>query len=285
MARTIRVTFVAIAIGSSIATSGYAQSFEVQPSVTSSSLGRATRTLELGVSCWNAQGIIPNCNLVITHRPIPLSGGHEHDDPNRPKGSFSPSSVNTGPTGRVKVVYTAPEPGGIIEVTLSGTTAQGVPVEPAVFTIVVQIPGLVQLPSSGTGYATTTSSFHNGHNRYGTALVIARLEQIVAEFRAELGDQNVAEADIPTLTWTSLSLPRGGIFDVDADGDGSIDNLWLPPHRSHRFGLDADLRIRNIPRRYRDELDEIITSAGFFFSMTSESPDNPTASHWHIRRD
>jgi hypothetical protein len=37
----------------------------------------------------------------------------------------------------------------------------------------------------------------------------------------------------------ALSLPQGGIFDYR--------NEWNPPHHNHHFGIEADVRIRNLP--------------------------------------
>jgi hypothetical protein len=256
--------------------------FEVQPSVTTSTLGAAVNTLDLGVSCVDANGIIPNCDMRITHRAVPYSGGHGHDDPSRPIGSFSPDRVNTGPTGRVKVTYTAPEPAGVIDVTLSGTTQDGTEVIPAVFTIGVETDGFSSFPVPWDGMSVSASTLHE-NNRAATPFVISKLLLVGAGFRFRLEEQNVPPDSIPEIVLTGLSLPKGGIFDVDANGDGAIDNLWRPPHRSHRFGRDVDVRIRNIPRQYRDELGWIIRQQGFAFPVQSERPENPTSSHWHLR--
>lgn len=68
-----------------------------------------------------------------------------------------------------------------------------------------------------------------------------------------------------------------------ANEDGLIDNPWGPPHCSHRFGIDADLRIRNVPAEFRRSFQDAIEENELRTPFRVESPQNPQATHWHLR--
>jgi hypothetical protein len=93
-----------------------------------------------------------------------------------------------------------------------------------------------------------------------------------------------ANGMIPNLVYTSISLPQGGVFDVDAKPeDGKIDNPWNPPHATHRCGTNADIRVKNIPREVRGTLDRIIQNSSFVTPYSWESLSDPGASHWNLQ--
>jgi hypothetical protein len=87
---------------------------------------------------------------------------------------------------------------------------------------------------------------------------------------------------IPLVTYTSLSLPFGGLFDVDDNNSGRIHNPWHPPHCAHRKGMEADLRISNVGPEFRGSLFWAIIMQGFTMPVKSENPGNPSATHWHL---
>jgi hypothetical protein len=80
-----------------------------------------------------------------------------------------------------------------------------------------------------------------------------------------------------------LSLPFGGVFDVDTNGRGKIDNPWHPPHCGHRNGTQADLRIKNVPAELRPALVQSILDSHFTMPVKKENPNFSTASHWHLQ--
>ena len=233
--------------------------------------------LRLVAACVDARGqIIPNCDVRLTLGAIPLSGGHDHDDPSRPTGTFTPAAGNTGPGGILPVQYTAAEVSGIIEATLTGADAQGRPVTPAIATIGVRTGGLQPLPRVGAGFRVNSSRFHDFNNLFTTPTVNTKLQQLPGKFLNELVlNQAVLPSSVPTLVYTSMSLPEGGLFDID--------RTWSPPHCSHRFGRDVDLDIESsIPDGFRRELSKVILNSGFFFPVVAESPANPATKHWHL---
>lgn len=250
--------------------------FCLPPSVTTSTPVNSYK-LDLVVGCLNLStgSVVPFCNVVLTLQATAFSGGHEHDDSSRPTGTIVPSSGNTGPSGALPVTYTSPEISGVVTLTLTGTAPDGSAVIPVSATFGIETPGFVALPTQGPGFAVVPSALHDLNNLYVTSTVQKRLESLPGRFQTELLAQGVPSDQIPILAYTSMSLPAGGLFDIGGD--------WGPPHASHRFGLDADLRIRNIPRKYRDELEDSILKLGLFFPSLDESPANPDATHWHLR--
>ena len=224
--------------------------------------------------------ILPNCDIQLTVRARPGSGGHLHNEANRPAGAFEPSSGNSGSDGLLETTYKSPEVSGIMEVTITGRLPDR-PVLPGFATIGVEIP-LSTLPASGTGYSTLTSVGHGANNLSASPSVVTNLRQVPVSF-SQLVLATNPDAVVPTLVYTSLNLIQGGLFDVDASGDGRVDNPWRPPHCSHRTGVDADLRIRNVPAVQRPMLQRAIEANGFRFPVRAESPQVAGASHWHLR--
>jgi hypothetical protein len=233
--------------------------FTVRPSVTSSTVGAGVQTLPLIVFCFDifTGQIIPNCNVVLTHRARALSGGHNHDA-NRPRGTFQPASGNTGPTGQLPTTYTSPEPSGIIETTITGTTSDGRPLIPGTFTIGVEIDGLAAL-GAGANYDLVGATATHGDNHNGTPTFNASL--------GTLADSYVLAFPGQRLAYNDMSLPLGGLFDINA--------TWAPPHVSHRFGVDCDLRL--VPPQQRRRVRQLIAAAGIGTIIVE-------GNHWHIRQ-
>ncbi len=230
--------------------------------------------------------IIPNCDIQIAVRARDGTGGHLHTDADRPGGEFDPSSGNSGPSGLLPTTYTAPEVSGIMDVSLTGTAPDGTPVLPGSATIGVELGGLGAIPASGPGYGTTSSVGHDLNNIFANPSAAANVQQFPVEFDLLVDLFRALGFPLPptpTLAFTSLSLPQGGLFDVDANGDGAIDNPWHPPHCGHRRGLEADLRIRNVPRELRPFLVMAILDNNLRMPVNAESPQNPSATHWHLR--
>ena len=69
------------------------------------------------------------------------------------------------------------------------------------------------------------------------------------------------------LAYNGMSLVDGGLFDISG--------MWAPPHSSHRFGVDADLRL--VPVAQRRRLRQLITAAGISTVIVE-------GNHWHLRQ-
>lgn len=241
----------------------------VLPSVTTSSVGAGVRTVNFFIACLTLRGeIIPNCDILfISHQARPFSGGHAHHDAARPKGEFTPTSGNTGPSGLLPVTYTAPEVAGVIDATFQ-SSLRGTIRPPSTFTIGVRVPGLAELPP-GENYVLVGSFGEPGvtsqhvSNHFGLPSFNRSLQQLADRYAAGFPGQR--------LEYNDMSLPLGGLFDVN--------NNWRPPHHSHRFGTDVDVRL--VPPMNRDRLRHLIRAqdSGIRTLIEETRP-----SHWHLRQ-
>jgi len=233
--------------------------FSVRPSVTSSNVGRGEQILRLDLRCINTVTgqIIPFCNLTLTWQARANSGGHSHHT-NRPKGTFEPASGNTGSTGVLTTTYTSPEASGIIEANLTGTLSDGRPVNPSSFTIGVELSDLVSL-GDGANYDLVGATATHGDNHYGTPTFNGSLTTLADSYAQAFPGQ--------ILFYNDMSLPQGGLFDIRAG--------WAPPHSSHRFGVDLDLRL--VAPQRRRLLRQLITGSGIGTIIVE-------GDHWHIRQ-
>jgi hypothetical protein len=85
------------------------------------------------------------------------------------------------------------------------------------------------------------------------------------------------------LQYNSLSLPWGGLFDIEADW--MSDTTGAHPHCGHRDGMEADLQItgtNGVPDDQRNILANLIHMIGLRTSVKGEDPDDPTSNHWHL---
>lgn len=224
------------------------------------------QTLDLTVFCFSTPGgePIPNCDIRITHRVIPFSGGHDHDDANRPKGTFTPDSGNTGPSGLLAVKYTAPEVSGIIEWTLTGVPQGGGRGATLISTIGVRIDGLEALPPAPPpeeNYDLIGETSRHADNHYGTPGFNAALVDLANRYAKEFPAQK--------LSYNDMSLVEGGLFDIGPESN------WNPPHCGHRFGTHVDLRL--VPVANRKRLRDLIKESGI---RTIVDEGN----HWHLQQ-
>ncbi len=271
-----------------------ATDFVVLPSVLSSTLspyGTGVQTVPISVDCVLLPDftIVPNCNITLQWRALSGSGGHVHDT-QRPPGRFTtgngvaggstgagPSGSltdNSGGTGILDLTYGAPEAAGVTSVSATGVAiVNGVQVffGPASFTIGVLFGGLGPVSAAGLSVS-TQSPLHDSNDGNGTPGTASALADMASQFAAILQAQLAA---VPNVRVTAISLPQGGLFDFRTE--------WTPPHRSHRFGNDADIGIRELTRRQRAALVAALRIAGFTTPVPTEAPSDPNASHWHLR--
>lgn len=137
--------------------------------------------------------------------------------------------------------------------------------------------------TQGVTFTTTTSTGHDQNNIFANPSVGTNLQTVPVTFAQILTQQGFPLAQVATLIYTSLSLPFGGLFDVDSHGTGSIDHPWHLPHCGHRRGVEADVAIRNVvPPEQREALRRAILRSHFTMPVRTESPQFPGASHWHL---
>lgn len=258
--------------------------------------------------------LLAACLDPITFQPLPgamiqlsvqaegNTGGHLHGSSPRPIGPpgpplpngqppnpLNPDSGTVGSDNFLHFTYTAPELSGVMDITLTATLPDGTACIPVTARVAVELPGFSAIPSSGPGYVTTTSVGHDSNNIFAIPSVGANLQEVPVAFdfvAQELEQEFLIPTEpIPTLTYTSLALPFGGLFDVSTTGLGTIDHEWHPPHCGHRRGLEADLLINNtaVPPEFRGALYWSIIVSNFTTPVRTERPQFPAANHWHLR--
>lgn len=225
--------------------------------------------LGLTITIRNQFGVPqPGCPLQLTLLSVVNSYGHQHSG-GRPVGSLTPSTCNTGANGLgCNTIWGSPEVSGQIVLRLSAnppgaTCSNGFPINTTDFAMCVQIDGLVDL-GTGTGHSLTGQTATHPVNHYATPEMKSALQALAMKFSAETG---------LTLGINDISLIKGGIFDYKPST-----NPWMPPHASHRLGVDADIDLMPPAQRRR------------FLNMLAEVNPNlvrirepGTLTHYHLR--
>jgi hypothetical protein len=184
-------------------------------------------------------------SIVVT----PNSGGHEHHDANRPKGSLSLTAGKTDASGEIKLVFQAPIVSGIqtVKATCTDCTNE------AGHEITVKVPDLVPInpnprrqENGSFAYAlTSVDRIHVGTARYHvgqywlTKAASDSLDDLVKAFN-DFGWGTVALNDA-SLIW-------GGVYDINGN--------WRNPHKGHRTGEEIDIsfvRAGNVVPRDRQD--------------------------------
>ena len=194
-----------------------------------------TSTVELIAKV--TEGANPKAGISVSFEPDvqPRSGGHDHDDVRRPKGTLNIAQGTTDANGEVKVTFTAPELAGIHTVKAICSTCSSTEV---VKEIQVKVPDLIAIspetPRNADGtfvYAlTSVDPIHAGNGRYHrnqyylTQQALINLTQLISEF---------ANAGWGTVALNDASLYWGGAYDITGN--------WGAPHSGHRDGREIDI--------------------------------------------
>jgi hypothetical protein len=196
-------------------------------------------------------------NISVT--PVPFTGMHEHHDASRFKGYVEPNSLyfSEGETGPEVVAYKALIIAGIESITYHLKESD----ETNHLNITVKVPGLITLTSNDDlvmkcdKYPTVEACYGHGYQHQNYYFVWpwvkGTFEKIAEEYRDEFPNS-------PRLVVNDASLAWGGLYDVE--------NNWWPPHRTHRFGMDIDIRTRDgdLPQENRDVFEDIVCNNGAF---------------------
>lgn len=95
--------------------------------------------------------------------------------------------------------------------------------------------------------------------------MIASVTLLADEYKARFPGQ-------PLLAYNDLSLIQGGLYDAFEDPS----TIWKPPHFSHRFGVDID--VRPVSRAQRLVLFNLLDRMGLRWI------DEGVTNHYHFRR-
>lgn len=163
------------------------------------------------------------------------SGGHEHHDAARPKGSLNTAQGTTDTNGEAQVTFIAPEIAGIHIIKVTCATCSN---SPANREIQVKVPDLLpispnapQNPDGTFAYAlTSVDKTHQGNGRYHhnqyylTQQSQINLQSMISAFAAE---------GWGTVALNDASLYWGGRYDITSN--------WGTPHAGHLDGREIDI--------------------------------------------
>lgn len=185
-------------------------------------------------------GASPKAGVAVTFSvDVTVStGGHDHHDSSRPKGSLSAAQGTTDANGEVKLTFTAPEIAGVHTVKATCATCTN---SPASKEIQVKVPDLLpifNLPFRDAQWAYPGIGQVPGRhsdNHYLTVAAVTRLLGITQKF-------NSIWPDAPRLTLNDASLAWGGKFDIPATWERNP-----RAHAEHRLGDNIDVRANAAP--------------------------------------
>lgn len=110
-----------------------------------------------------------------------------------------------------------------------------------------------------------SASAHNNNNSFATEALLSRLDNMAEVFESLL----LAFLQPPTTprpVVTELSLPNGGLFELHGGA-----KPYQPPHKTHRRGEAADVRIRDFSNLQVVLLDASIRASGLRMPVPHES--------------
>jgi len=223
----------------------------IEPSGTAA--GNAKSNTQLTVTIKDTRTDLPPDKAVqirlIAHKPT--QGGHDHDDPTRPRGSLANQpcasdepchTINLGAgTGSTSVHFDAPIVSGTHTFTAQCDKCQG----DATATLDVKVEGLETIPASAF-YVFIGGEADKPHhdNHYLTPDAAAVLWNLALNYQVEpqFKTRNPATQVLtnpPLLHVNDASLVWGGRFDTKAN--------WTNPHWEHMRGTVVDIRANNAP--------------------------------------
>ena len=180
-------------------------------------------------------GVVVNFAVDVTAN----SGGHDHSDATRPKGTLSGSTGTTDANGEVKVTFTAPQVSGVHTIKATCSSCSN---SPASKEIQVKVPDLLDIFSlpfrffprwayPGIGQVPG----RHAENHYLTVAAVTGLLGISQKF-------NSIWPDAPRLTLNDASLQWGGKFDIPGTWERNP-----RAHAEHRIGDNIDVRANSAP--------------------------------------
>ena len=180
---------------------------------------------------------------LIAHKPT--EGGHDHDDPSRPRGGLNGTECTTddpcatltfdGGIATQTVNYKAPIVSGKHSFS---ATCEKCGNSPQTANLEVKVQGLEPIPSSQF-YIFAPSSKHGTKNHYLTPAAAEKLLLLAINYQSQI-QFKVMDPNTNTIVWpepfrvNDASLELGGLFDIYGD--------WTNPHKEHRRGVSVDLR-------------------------------------------
>jgi len=190
----------------------------------------------------------PNQSVQIEAIWVTGSGGHSHTNappkskmgvlsvflpvPLAPKEGRGIVTAQTDEAGKIYLSYATPKFGGQINLVATLQTAAG---QSDAKQVNVRVPGLVPLPNSPIYEKIGGTVAHHGPPLFTSEddnhQVNESVGAILVSFAA-IYSENFP--NFPKVRYNDISLPNGGLFDIDGN--------WAPSHKLHRIGQNVDVR-------------------------------------------
>jgi len=284
----------------------------IEPSGTTAGDGNSSATLTITVIDQSTkQGPTKPVQVkLVAHKPT--DGGHDHDDPSRPRGGLNGMECTTddpcvtlsfnGGVATQTVNFKAPIVSGKHSFS---ATCDKCGNSPQTANLEVKVEGLKPIPAS-TFYALTEptgdvigarSGWHTA-NHYLMPDAAAILWRIAVSYNVEqafklrdpitkklLRDAQNKPVSAPVLHLNDASLPWGGVYDICARPTACIQGVvrWDPDHYEHRRGSVVDVRANSdttaIPVANFVKLERLAARYGARAKLESSG----TNRHYHLR--
>lgn len=200
----------------------------------------------------------------ITLDVQPGSGGHNHHDAQRPKGTLTdcaPASIsgsydcNTGADGYAEFTFKSTQVSGthyVIAICTNPTCVNN----PQTAVIDVKVAGLLDIPASPFYGFKSPNGDTNHPYTYFLKPKFSRKLNDIAMFYSINTNLKSKQGVIPDFVLTETSLKWGGVLDCFLTCPDSVP--WGPAHKEHRRGSVVDVRANGVAGSivYEDDLRE-----------------------------
>jgi hypothetical protein len=229
------------------------------------------------------EGVNPKAGVAVTFavEVAANSGGHDHHDAKRPKGTVTPTEGVTDANGEIKIRFNADEPSGTHVVAAACITCTNTSVTN---NIDVKVPDLIYIPPD---YAYTPTRYvlvgnfgdaSNGYKHFNHKDTHFITEKSLENFKSII--QTFADLGWGQMGINDASLYWGGLFDIEGK--------WAKKggHAEHRDGQQVDIsfvRPASVSNDLRKKVfDEVCGSKGAALPVILWHQNDGYAPHFHI---
>jgi hypothetical protein len=216
----------------------------------------------------------PGRTVTVGVDVVQYSGGHHHDDGNRPKGTLSPRSGVTDTNGEFRFTFTAPEAAGAHVITAhcdqcTNTATGNIDVKVPDLVVIPRPPLVADLP--GPLYVLMTPNSDTNHPDNHDIMngePVHRLMRLAERYRTVFPDALPLYLNDSSIQW-------GGVFDCFMTCAKS--HPWTFSHKEHRRGSTVDVKSTGPEGlgKNRDAFEQMVKRIG--------GNVYPEGSHPHVR--
>ena len=193
----------------------------------------------------------PGVTLDLYTDPVGLTGGHNHDDGNRPASTLSPDECVTDSNGQCAFTITSTYVSQTEYVGACDATNEVCNEKP----ILIGYVDLASIPNSSS-YSFQGAKAWHPNNTYATQTTIAGIQAAIGEYYGIY--PNASQLGV-----NDAALQYGGWFDINQN--------WTCPHKYHGRGTSVDV---NFVYDSASDLRQACVDHGANFTATEPGPTN-----------